>query len=384
MPGLDTLRSLAIVCVIAFHLIPLEQRLPESYRAVAGFGWIGVDLFFVLSGYLIGTQLLKPYLRGTRPSMLDFYRRRAYRILPAYAVVTGLYFAWPAFREWPGLSPLWEFATFTLNLCIDYARNPAYSHAWSLCVEEHFYLLLPLIVLALMRRPAAAKAFALFAAVLLAGIALRWWFLVHLLQPLSHTEDGSAMAYLERIYYPTYSRLDGLLMGVALAAIRLFRPVWWQALATRGHALLASGLALTAVSLYLFAGRFSSVTGAAAAGTIIGYPLLALAFALLVASAVSSNGWLARWRIPGAETVATLSYSLYLSHKAVVHLDQHYLGRLTGIGLAVAMPLYALTCLGAAWLLHRLVELPFLRLREHRERRSIAEAEALAATEPAL
>jgi peptidoglycan/LPS O-acetylase OafA/YrhL len=144
LPGLDTLRSIAIVAVMLYHLKPF---LPESMAVVAQFGWMGVDLFFVLSGYLIGLQLLKPYASGGRPSIWSFYRRRAYRILPAYLVVLWIYLVFPAWRESSVLPPLWQFLTFTVNLFfVDFSQH-AFSHVWSLCVEEHFYLVLPLLVM---------------------------------------------------------------------------------------------------------------------------------------------------------------------------------------------------------------------------------------------
>ena len=103
--GLDTLRAIAIVVVILFHAYTFG---PAALHPIASFGWMGVDLFFVLSGYLIGTQLLRPYTRGQRPSLISFYWRRSIRVLPAYWVVLALYFLWPAWRESPHLSPLWH------------------------------------------------------------------------------------------------------------------------------------------------------------------------------------------------------------------------------------------------------------------------------------
>jgi peptidoglycan/LPS O-acetylase OafA/YrhL len=82
--GLDTLRMCAIVAVMIYHL---QDALPTSITAVGQYGWMGVDLFFVLSGYLIGYQLLKPYARSGQFSIGLFYQRRFFRILPAYLVV---------------------------------------------------------------------------------------------------------------------------------------------------------------------------------------------------------------------------------------------------------------------------------------------------------
>ena len=96
LAGLDTLRAVAILAVMAFHL---KSRLPDGFAVAGKFGWMGVDLFFVLSGYLIGSQLLKPMREGRGVDVLGFYRKRAYRILPAYLAVLAAYLVWPGWRE---------------------------------------------------------------------------------------------------------------------------------------------------------------------------------------------------------------------------------------------------------------------------------------------
>ena len=142
--GLDTLRAAAIPAVMIFHL---QSALPTAIQPVGDIGWIGVDLFFVLSGFLIGSQLLKPFALGQRLDLPQFYLRRAYRILPAYLVVLLLYLAVPIWREKPGLPAPWKLLTFTANFGMDYPARLAFSHVWSLCVEEHFYLFWPLCIL---------------------------------------------------------------------------------------------------------------------------------------------------------------------------------------------------------------------------------------------
>jgi peptidoglycan/LPS O-acetylase OafA/YrhL len=362
--GLDTLRSIAIVAVVVYHLLAYHGSVIPAWLAPAArTGWMGVDLFFVLSGFLIASQLLRPYATGGRPSLGGFYRNRLFRILPAYLAVLAVYFLVPGWTEDTTLSPLWQYLSFTVNLCADRSRYQGFSHAWSLCVEEHFYLLLPLTVLVLMRKPSARKAVAAVAAVALFGMAVRGYFLVHLLRPLAESDNGFGMAYMERIYYPTYSRLDGLLAGVTLAAIRSFRPVWWNWIVRRGHATLVLGLALTAASIALFEDRHPAYTGTSAGSVLFGYPLLALGLALVTASALSANGLL-RWRIPGAGLCATLAYTLYLTHKALIHLVDAWFPQLAGAGRGAWLAVYALCCLLAAALLHLAVERPFLRWRE--------------------
>jgi peptidoglycan/LPS O-acetylase OafA/YrhL len=315
--GLDTLRAFAILWVMPYHLI---SYFPEPLHWPARFGWMGVDLFFVLSGFLIGSQMLRPYLHGRSLRIRAFYIRRAYRILPAFFTVLLLYMLLPVWREAPGLQHPWQFATFTENLFIDYGRNQAFSHAWSLCVEEHFYLLLPLLTAVLMMRPAAWKVYALLLGVLLFGIGMRAHGVWHTLRPLGVDDDRFSTRYIETMYYPTYVRLDGLLAGVSLALMQAFRPRWWAALQRRGHTLTAIGIALVGVTGWLMFPRMQSLSSRAVAGDLFGYPLLALGFALLTASALSTGGLLARVRVPGARLLATLAFSLYLTHKEAVHL----------------------------------------------------------------
>ena len=152
LPGLDLLRAIAIVWVMLFHSWMIGG-IGAPFQPVADYGWMGVDLFFVLSGYLIGHQLLEPLSRGEPLRFGAFYRRRAFRILPAFLTVLAVYLLFPAWREAPGMQPAWQFLTFTMNLLIDYRHNQAFSHAWSLCVEEHFYLLFPWLAFWMTRRP---------------------------------------------------------------------------------------------------------------------------------------------------------------------------------------------------------------------------------------
>src|SRR6185312_1647415 len=165
-------------------------HLPHVFFWPARYGWMGVDLFFVLSGYLIGSQLLRPYSKGAEPSLSQFYMRRAFRILPAFLAVLGLYLAVPVFREAPGLSPVWQFLTFTENLRIDYLHDQAFSHVWSLCVEEHFYLVLPLLVLAMMRKPRFVKTLTVILAILVFGIVVRGCIYTFQLKPLLLADDS--------------------------------------------------------------------------------------------------------------------------------------------------------------------------------------------------
>jgi peptidoglycan/LPS O-acetylase OafA/YrhL len=363
--GLDTLRSVAILAVIGYHLLAFHgDTVPDWAVPFVRMGWMGVDLFFVLSGYLIASQLLRKCAAGSRPGLWEFYRNRLYRVMPAFFVVLGLYLVAPGFREAETSALAWQYVTFTFNLLTDHPAGRNFSHVWSLCVEEHFYLFFPLIVWAAMRRPSLRRGVVLVATFVLLGVAVRGWFLFHLLRPLAD-QDGFGAAFMRHIYYPTYSRLDGLLAGVSLAMVKSFRPAWWAQIARRGHALLLLGVAITGGAVLLFDDHFPAETGTSAASVLFGFPLVALGLACLVASALSANGWL-RLRIPGAQTCAALAYCLYLTQKQMLHLTDAWFPRLEEAGRLPWLLVYLAVCFGVAAALHLCVERPFLRLRDRR------------------
>lgn len=356
LPGLDLLRAVAIVWVMLFHSWVVGGLGPD-FDWLSRYGWMGVDIFFVLSGFLIGSQVLAPLQRGERLDFGAFYRRRAYRILPAFAVVLALYLFVPGVRELPGLAPWWQFASFSVNLLIDYNAQPAFSHAWSLCVEEHFYLVFPLLAWWLARRPSMARFTLVCATVMLGGIGLRAGIWLHD-AGVEHTRNW----FVEDLYFPTWVRLDGLLAGVMLASLRIFRASLWERLQRHAGALLALGMAVLALAFWLFRDRTGLLASA------LGWPVLSWGIALMVFAAAGRGTVLGRWRIPGAGWIAGISYSLYLSHKIALHFVQVLLGdRMHGLTIFVTYAV-AIVLLGAA--LHYLIERPCLRWRDQRERSS--------------
>lgn len=361
--GLDTLRTLAIVGVMLYHGGGIE---PDALWPISQFGWMGVDLFFVLSGYLIGKQVLRPSNQTDGSWLRTFFWRRACRILPAYWFVLLLYIFVPIWREQPGLSPIWQFFTFTFNFFVDYPKNAAFSHAWSLCVEEQFYLTLPLLVL-LLRRGTARIAILCAMVIVAAGVGYRAWELFHVLRPFGPERDGFGALYIERIYYPLWGRMDGLLAGVLLAAAERFRPVQWERWKARGTSLALAAITLIALCCWLFLGRFDSVGALANTGTLIGFPILSLGLAMLLVSSVGT-GPFAKWRMPGAKWGALLAYPLYLTHKEVYHLAGALLPRICQAGRWSSLPCFAGCCIGVALLLHLCIERPGLGLRDYKSR----------------
>lgn len=348
-PGLDLLRALAIVLVVFYHAGLFGFELPHSIQR---FGWIGVDLFFVLSGYLIAGQLLAARSTGESPSLRRFFWRRALRILPAYLVVVAVYFALPALREYPTIPPLWKFLTFTQNLGL--RGGTAFSHAWSLCVEAQFYLLLPFVLIALAR--SRRLAIAAPGIIILGGILLRATIAFSLVQNGAVPFRG----FQPLIYYATWTRLDPLTLGVALAAIERFRPIWWSQLLRTAPWLWLIALPTIAFSLYLGENEVMKV-----ATCIWQFPLLAVGLALLLVCTVSPTLPFQRVAMPGAAFLASIAYSVYLSHKPALHFVANYC-RQHNIPSAspLAMCLWLALVLFIGVLLFFALERPFLRIRQ--------------------
>jgi len=355
LPGLDLLRAIAIVWVMLFHSF-IVGGLGPDFAWLSRFGWAGVDIFFVLSGFLIGTQVLRQLRQSAGFSVSDFYARRAWRILPAFAVVLALYALFPGLREAPGLQAWWQFATFTMNVLIDYDRNQAFSHAWSLCVEEHFYLVFPLLAWWLTSRAFSSRRFlGACATVVILGIALRGATWLH------HAAiDPPRNWFIEELYYPTWMRLDGLLMGVMLATLQVVRPQLWARLQLRSNACLLGGVVVCCLAFWLFRER----TGLLA--NTFGWPVLSFGFGLLVFAGADRRSLIGRWRVPGAGWIAAISYSLYLSHKIAFHVVHVELAPSIQGSRVLLFLTYATATLLLGAALHYLVERPFLRWRDRR------------------
>jgi peptidoglycan/LPS O-acetylase OafA/YrhL len=351
--GLDTLRALAIVLVFMNHY-RLFVSDAEAFGFLGEAGWIGVDLFFGLSGYLIGNQIFAA-LRGARPfSLKRFYARRLLRTLPNFYVVLALYACWPAFRGNGAMLPLWTYLSFTQN--INLTPGTAFSHAWSLCVEEQFYLLLPALALLIAaRRRSLPWAWGAVAASFAVGMLVRAYLWDDY---VGHARGG--LAYYKYIYYSSLCRCDELVAGVALALLKNHHPRAWARATAHGQLSLLAGLAGAALAVYLFLDdRYGYAV------TVFGYPLLAASVALLILSALSPASPLRRGRVPGAAGLALCSYALYLTHKPLcIMLKPVFAGWGMGPDTAPAMLLMGAASVGAGWLLYRLVETPFMRLRQ--------------------
>jgi len=354
--GLDTLRALAVTLVVLHHYVLFVSD-ADTFGWVGEIGWVGVDLFFALSGYLIGNQIFAGLRAPGGFSLPHFYARRLLRTLPNFWVVLALYALWPAFRGDAPLLPLWRYLSFTQNIHLE--PGTAFSHAWSLCIEEQFYMLLPALALVGAALGAARGvsirwAWLAIGAAFVAGMAVRWQ--VWLDMPKG---AGALHYYYKYIYYSSWCRFDELLAGVALALLKNQHRAGWLSVMRHGNYLLGAGATVLALAAWLFLHDHYGIKV-----TVFGYPLLALGFSLLILAALAPGSLLHRIRVPGAASLALWSYAVYLVHKQVCVMVAARLGR-AGYGAedAVTIALSLAASLLAGWLLYRLVETPFMALR---------------------
>ena len=213
-PALDGLRGVAILLVILSHAhAPLFEG-----------AFYGVDLFFVLSGYLITSLLLQELDRTDRINYWRFYRRRLYRLMPALLFFLAAY-CLLAPRLWPGIDDVYSDALVSALYLADYGiaffdQPNTLLHMWSLSVEEHFYLIWPPLLAVLVRRTPRGQ---LWRAVL-GLVVLAWaWRVLWVAQGQQFYE----------IFFRFDTRATGLLTGALLAALVVEQPRWFQALRAR-------------------------------------------------------------------------------------------------------------------------------------------------------
>lgn len=360
IPALDGVRGLAILLVIAFHSrVAFANSTEISYLGfrLLGLGWSGVDLFFVLSGFLITGILLDS--RDAPGYFRTFYLRRALRIFPLYfaylfLILVVARFAWRGYSGtdlWQGTNPWW-YVTYLLNWKADHGYNDhLLGHLWSLAIEEQFYMVWPAAIWFVPRRYLKWLCLAVAAGALGARVYLG-----------AHGFDGEA------VYRMTPCRMDTLALGAFVAVgVRDFREVLERHV---NRVLVVCGTAFVAVWLV----NPSPVWSDAGMRTL-GASLMAFVYACFVFHAATLRAGILQklLTMPLLRQCGKYSYAMYVLHSAPFHLTAQivhdlslhsYPGALVIIAKYLYFPALTVVAYLAARVSWRFLESPFIRLKD--------------------
>lgn len=331
-PALDVLRTFAILSVLLLHSLDFLSGYSFNLIYILSYGWIGVDLFFVLSGFLIADQAFRDNENHHRP-ILTFIIKRVFRTLPLYYFVLMIYLIVKPALGFPFNDNALPYFIFIQN----FLSPKDFVQSWSLCIEEQFYLFFPLVFYKL-----KLKKFHPFIW-LIPGIGSTFyrWYLYH--KGISaDTLPGVAYNY----QFPFFTHLDGLSWGVFLAST--FHR-WSEFKNKTLFALLGfGGLILT-----LFYIKPSNL----GAPVVLSFQLLAISFsAILIGTYEIRN-------IPFKtlfEKIALYSYGLYLWNNLVVKVLVKLLPNVNGL---LKVILFIALSLIISIFTYHLVEKPFMKLR---------------------
>lgn len=368
MIGLDLLRLLAVLMVIGAHAEACPYGagpLKSTFDAWRNCGGLAVDLFFVLSGFLVSGLLMVEYQKRGEVSVTRFYARRAWRIYPPfYAMIVFSYlFTWLVLGERMLDSRIYTELFFLQNY-----RQAYWNHTWTLALEEHFYILLPLALWAMVRLnrgasdPFRAMPY-LVAASSLGILAVR---AVNFAVREEYSYHTHAWA--------THLRIDALFFGVGIAyAYHFHRERFERLLRPWRYALIALGTAMFTTSLWLGIGWTPFYLHT------LGFTQFYLAGAALLTGVLMC-------RIPASGVTTPLarlgahSYSIYLWHMALMY----WLIPTTRSVLSweARMAIHVAGALAIGLVMAKVVEAPMLRMRDRGL--SVRTSDGLATTAPAV
>jgi peptidoglycan/LPS O-acetylase OafA/YrhL len=357
IPALDGLRGLAVLMVMLFHLtdrLDSHSLFQQLLRSPFGqFGWTGVDLFFVLSGFLITGILIDT--RGAQNYFSGFYARRFLRIFPLYYVSLAVLFF--VFTPALGLKPvaLRQVAAYALYaqnvlpLRVDFA-----GHFWSLAVEEQFYAVWPLIVYVL---PARALLRTSIVGIVACDVLRLTLLAAHL---------------NEIVNYNPFTRADALLWG-AVGACLLLDPVWRRRISAYTKHLWIAPIA--ALALMKFSPEVGHWPGSAFAH--VGYSAVAASYTGLLLSVVLGGSQAQRLFTNSAmRFLGKYSYAAYVWHIPVAQVFYQAEGRAFGhvFPQLLNIPIVVAATLLVSMASYVVIERPFLRLKRYFEPRQLCRA----------
>jgi peptidoglycan/LPS O-acetylase OafA/YrhL len=335
---LDFIRGIAILMVLIFHYRPHNLLITSHIlNRIQGFGWTGVDVFFVLSGFLVGGLLMKEWQRTGSVDSPRFLKRRAFKIWPGY-------YAFLLVATLFHVRPLRSFFWQNLLNIQNYIPS-SLAHTWSLAVEEQFYLALAaLLALWTARHWKPSTLLTTCIALALSIEALR----------------AILSAHAQPVYFYTHTRLDGLLLGVALAAVHTFWPAWFQKLQQQRLLLLAI-VAIGLWRLYVDSDAYPEPDALTSPFLITFVDYAAAALLLLLYRRKPTHSSLYRL----IARIGIYSYGIYLWHVSVERPVNWAVDRVPhSLAAATSTLLPYILAIPLGIIATQLIEFPFLRLRQ--------------------
>jgi peptidoglycan/LPS O-acetylase OafA/YrhL len=335
--NLDLLRAVAVLSVVLYHLLQWSPFDPPWLDGIAHYGAYGVDLFFILSGFLIGSIYWREERDAGQVQLMRFLKRRWLRTIPPY--LGALLLAWGAVWYARGEVFDWRYLLFLQNYG---PELPYFLVSWSLCVEEHFYLVVPLLM-------GLTRTFKPIRPVLLAiGAIAPILFRLH---------DAPIGVTAPFGYYHTASHLhfEGLTLGFALAWLNASRPVWW---AMASHA--ARWLVIPLFALCWVGARASPEVG-----YIVMTSCVALLFGVLLLAVAGRRPIAGGAFAAPVRMVAITSYSVYLVHPLMIHIGNIINQRVDFIGNGLTLLIvWPALIAGFGYAFYYIVERGSLALRD--------------------
>ena len=350
---LDVLRTVAVLLVAGHHWSQFVAK-DTSFisRLMWRTGWTGVDLFFVLSGFLVSGLLFREHATYGKVNVVRFLVRRGFRIYPSFYVMIAVMFAVQYGNEAP-VSAVWKPLLAELTFFQNYFRG-LWNHTWSLAIEEHFYLLLGLAFMIFARKKSLdARLRRVVLPVILVGLACLG----------ARAIWASSYGYnWFRIYAPTHMRIDALLFGVMLSYAYHYKRAAVEQFITRfSLPILVLSLALLVCPVVLPQEAPFMYT--------FGLLFLTFGFGGIMMLMVVRGGAYGRhvpWLVKPLAFVGQHSYSIYLWHMPVLWFLTYRLLKETGLQHGSADHFWAylggtlLIGIGAA----KLIEIPALAIRD--------------------
>ena len=324
--------------------------------------WFGMDIFFILSGFLIGTMLSKGDTVSSARGIGLFYLRRGFRIFPLYYVVLTALALLPITTAHQRATLFWEYI-YATNYIVFEHRDLVMPWAWSLCMEEHFYLVVPLVLLLLRRLSSEPRRFAmLFVLWALGGV-------IRAIDGIVHWNPRDFEGVFLRLFVRTHDRFDILVAGVAIAlAYRNHRDAF-EALLSRRPVRVGLGLlALYGLGLCLNPPQILSTIPTLRESLSWGTFTTVLCGALLPLIIAGDGLFKRALSAPFFRPISTLSYGIYLIHIPVgehIALPLAFRMKLTpGPTWLLSVFFLWFFSLVGAYVLHMLIEKPMLALRD--------------------